>query len=401
MSKSTIRQKRVVILLPTYNEKGNVEKFINEVFDQQKNVSGWKFEILLVDDINSKKENKDFVKKLAQKNPHVHFLENNPSGLGVAVIQGHQYSIEHFDPDALIQIDADGQVEADVIPKFLQALDEGYNLVIGSRFVKGGKNNLPFSRRVFSLGASFVVRLIMGPLNIKEATNSARAFTPELFKKINLERLPWKEKTFIIQPAFLNEAILAGAKYKEVPLVFRNRAEGYSKMKVFNYTYDVIAYVIDVRLKKWHLPIPVFTLSRKKTFWKFGIVGLSGTFVDFSVYKFLINQFGLLPFIAKIFSTEVGIINNFVWNNWWTFGGRNVSTNIYQRFGLYNLVSLGGLLISVGVIYILHSVYGDGTFHYGPVKLAYNTIYFILTIPPVLAWSFTVNHFITWRHKES
>ena len=125
------------------------------------------------------------------------------------------------------------------------------------------------------MGSSLVFRILVGPFGIREVTNSARAFTPELFKRINFDRLPWREQTFIVQPAFLNEAILAGAKYKEVPLVFKNRAEGYSKNKVVNYTYDVITYAIDARLHKWGINFPLFYITRRaKTLIKFGVVGL-------------------------------------------------------------------------------------------------------------------------------
>src|SRR5581483_4192598 len=158
-----IRQKTVVILLPTFNEKGNVEKFIEEIFVEEKNCPGWNFEILIVDDVRSNKESKEFVKKLASKIPHVHYLENNPTGLGEALIQGHQYAIKTFHPEALAQLDADGQVEADVFPRLLAALDEGHDLAIRSRFVKGGKNLLSPSRKFFSAASSVVSRLVMGP----------------------------------------------------------------------------------------------------------------------------------------------------------------------------------------------------------------------------------------------
>ena len=241
----------------------------------------------------------------------------------------------------------------------------------------------------------------MGPFKIKEFTNSARAFTPALFKKINLERLPWREKTFIIQPAFLNEAILAGAKYKEVPLVFLNRAEGYSKNKIVNYTYDVIAYAIDARLHKWGINIPFFYITRRtKTLIKFGVVGFTGTLVDFFFYKFFINSFGTPPATSKGFSAEIAIINNFIWNHFWTFRYRKTKTNVWQKFGIFNLVSLGGLVIGVVVVKLLHSIFGDGFAEFGGFRAAYNNFYFFATIPPVLIWNFLINHLVTWKNEE-
>lgn len=391
--------KKVVILLPTYNEKENLENFIKAVLAEEKNAPGWKFDILVADS-SSPDGTFEIAKKLAAKNPKIQAVLVG-KGLGTGLIEGHQYSLTHLQPDALAQLDADGQVEVDVLPRLLKVLDEGYDLALGSRFIKGGKNELSPLRRLFSLGLSIVCRAVMGPSDIGEFANSARAFTPALFKKINLERLPWREKTFIIQPAFLNEAILAGAKYKEVPLVFKNRAEGYSKNKIFNYTYDVVTYAIDAKLHQGGFNIPFFYLTRRlKTIIKFALVGLTGTVVDFFFYKLFINGFGVPPATSKGFSAEAAIVNNFIWNNFWTFRYRRTNTKIWQKFGMFNLVSLGGLAIGVLIVKFLHTVFGDGFVYWGQFRLAYNNFYFFATIPPVMIWNFAVNHLITWRHKD-
>ncbi len=391
--------RKVVVVLPTFNEKDNIEKFTNEVLAQEKNLSGYRVEVLIVDS-HSPDGTGDIAKKMAARNPRIHFLSVG-KGLGVALIEGHKYSIKHLKPDVMAQLDADGQVEVAIIPKLVKTIDEGYDLAIGSRFVEGGKNNLSLSRQIFSAGSSFVSRVIMGPWSVKEFGNSARAFTPELFRKINLERLPWKEKTFIIQPAFLNEAIIAGAKYKEIPLVFKNRAEGYSKNKIINYSYDVFTYAIDARLNKWGINFPFFKATRRaKTLIKFAIVGFTGTLIDFAFYKFFIWNFGLPPATSKGFSTEIAILSNFTFNNIWTFRHRKTSKNLWQRFVSFQLVSLVGLGIAVIIVKVLDSTFGNGFIDLGFRKIAYNNFYFFATIPPVLIWNFVVNHFFTWRHED-
>lgn len=391
--------KKVVVLLPTYNEKNNVERFTKEVLDQERLVPGYQVEVL-ISDSHSPDGTGELAKKLAKKNPKVHFIETE-RGLGVGLIKGHQYSLEKLHPDVLAQLDADGQVEVDVLQRLVKAIDEGYDLAIGSRFVKGGENRLSPSRKLFTYGSSLICRILMGPFNIQEFTNSARAFTPSLFKKINLDRVPWREQSFISQPAFLHEAVLAGAKYQEVPLVFKNRAEGYSKNKIANYIYDVITYCIDARLYSWGIRIPFYQFThRAKTFVKFSVVGLTGTAVDFLFYNFFIKKFGLPPATAKVFSTEIAIVNNFTLNNFWTFRARKTKTNIWQKFGLFNMVSLGGLAIAVLIIKFLHIIYGDGYADIFGWNLAYYNIYFFVTIIPVLSWNFTVNHFVTWKHQK-
>lgn len=394
-------QKIISVVLPTFNEKANIEDTINKVLDQEKNLKDYKVHIIVADDIRSSDGTDEIVKKLSKENKRIYLLKVKP-GLGVGLIKGHQYAIDNLRPDILAQLDADGQVVPDVLIRLVKTIEEGYDFAIGSRFVDGGKNMLSFGRRMFTYGASLFCRILMGPFNIGEFTNSARAFTPEIFKRINLDRLPWREPTFIVQPAFLHEMILAGAKYKEVPLVFKNRLEGYSKNKVFNYTYDVITYCLDARLNAWGINFPLYKLSGKaKTPVKFGLVGFIGTLVDFIFYKIFINSFGFPPASAKGFSTEIAIINNFYLNNFWTFKYRKTKTNIWQKLGIFNLVSLGGLIIGVAVVKFLHTTYGDGFVDLGWRRIAYNNFYFFATIPFVMIWNFVMNHFITWRHQEN
>jgi putative flippase GtrA len=139
--------------------------------------------------------------------------------------------------------------------------------------------------------------------------------------------------------------------------------------------------------------------KRSKTLVKFGMVGFTGTIVDFTIYKVLINHFGLSPAESKAFSTEAGILNNFVWNSLWTFKDRKTDTSFWQKLFMYNFFCLGGLLISVGIIQALHMIYGDGAFNFFGIKAAYNNIYFFVTIPIVMIWNFGINHFITWREQ--
>lgn len=393
-------KKIVSVVLPTYNEKANIESTVKKVLEQEKYFPGYEINIIIADDIRSSDGTEKIAQSLVKKNKRIHFIKVEP-GLGIGIIKGHQYSCAHLHPNILAQLDADGQVEADVLVRLVKAIEQGYTLAIGSRFISGGKNQLSFMRRLFTYGASIFYRFIVGPWDIKEVTNSARAFTPELFRKINLERLPWKERTFIVQPAFLHEAILAGATYKEVPLVFKNRLEGYSKNKVFNYTYDIITYSLDIFLNKLGIHIRFFYITRRaKTLVKFGLVGFIGTTVDFLFYKIFINVFGIPPATSKGFSTEIAIINNFILNNFWTFRYRKTKTNIWQKLGIFNLVSLGGLIMGVLIVKFLHVAYGDGFVYLFGHHIAYNNFYFFATIPPVMLWNFTVNHFITWRHQE-
>ncbi len=115
--------RKAVILLPAWNEKGSIGKFIDQVFEEEQNAKGWSFEILVVVDKRSKDGTLDLVENMARGNRKIHVIQTDP-GLGTALIEGHRYSIVHLNPDALAQLDADGQVKADVLPRLLGALDK-------------------------------------------------------------------------------------------------------------------------------------------------------------------------------------------------------------------------------------------------------------------------------------
>jgi dolichol-phosphate mannosyltransferase len=252
--------KRVSIVLPVFNEKDSLEKTTQSILSLQKNLPKYLIS-LVISDSHSTDGTTKIGQKLANKYKNVYYISVGP-GLGVGLYEGHNYAIKYLKPEILVQMDADGQVSQKVVPLLINRVENGADLALGSRFVKGGKNKLSVSRRLFSLGSSMFCRLVMGPVDIKEFTNSARAFTPALFKKINWKRLPWRRKTFIYMPAFLNEAILAGAKYEEVPLIFKNRSAGYSKNKIINYTLDIIVYSFEARLRKWGIDSHLFDTTR-------------------------------------------------------------------------------------------------------------------------------------------
>jgi dolichol-phosphate mannosyltransferase len=254
------KKKKVSIVLPVYNEKDNLEKTVLSILSLQKKITNALLS-LVISDSRSTDGTSKIAKKLSKKYRNVrHILVGN--GLGVGLYKGHRYAIKNFHPDVLVQIDADGQVDVNVVPALINCINGKNNLALGSRFISGGKNKLPVIRRIFTQGSSLFCRVMMGPFNIREYTNSARAFTPELFNKINWKRLPWRRRTFIYMPAFLNEAVLAGAKYKEVPLVFKNRGMGYSKNKIVNYTLDIVVYSVEARLRKWGIKTSIFSAIR-------------------------------------------------------------------------------------------------------------------------------------------
>ncbi len=391
--------KKVIVLAPTYNEKHNVEKAVELILDQNDKVPGFEIEVLVVDS-HSPDGTGEIVEKLAKKNPKVHFLDLTERGLGVAIMRGYDYALKELNADVLMQIDADLQHDPNDIPKFLEKIKEGYEFVQGSRFAKGGANQISPARQIFSMGSSFVCRLLTGIWQITDFGPSFKAFTRELYERMDKSSIPYQGTTFLVQPALVVEAIRAKAKTAEVPIIFINRKEDKSKNQVANYIIDIIGYGMEVRLSKMGIKIPVlFWARRSKLFIKFGTVGFLGTMIDFIIYNILIGGFGIRPATSKAISTEIAILNNFTLNNIWTFKKRKTDNKLWQKLVIFNFVSLGGLAISVLIVKFLHIVYGDGVVEIGPLRIAYYNLYFFATIPPTMTWNFFMNHFFTWKRR--
>lgn len=392
--------KKVVIVAPTYNEKGSIEKAIHLILAQQSKVPEFDIHVLVVDSHSPDGTGK-IAQKLAKENDHVHFLDVKERGLGFAIVKGYDFALKNLNASVLMQIDADLQHDPNDIPKFLQKIDEGYEYIQGSRFIKGGRNDISLIRQLFTFGSSVVMRVLTGIWQISDFTPSFKAYSKSLFLRMDWDAIPWQGTTFLIQPAAVVEAYKAKAKMTEVPIKFRKRGVDRSKNEIANYVIDILGYGLEVCFSRWGIKWPILYWARRsKTFIKFGTVGFVGTVVDFIFYNIFIGNLGIRPATAKAISTEIAILNNFSWNNLWTFRRRKTSTNIWQKLAIFNIVSFGGLAIGVLIVKFLHILYGDGVAQLGPLNLQYYNLYFFATIPPVMTWNFFMNHFFTWKRDE-
>ncbi len=179
--------RKVVIIAPTFNEKGNIEKLIEQVFEQSKNVPNWEIHLLIVDSY-SKDGTPETVRKLQKQYHHLHLLETEKEGLGKAYIRGFKYAEEMIGPYLIIQIDADGQHQPNRIPEFIKKIENGADFVIGTRYSKGGSipQGWGIHRKILSIGANLFIRLGFMKLRITEWTNGYRAMKFWLVKKLEI-----------------------------------------------------------------------------------------------------------------------------------------------------------------------------------------------------------------------
>lgn len=210
-----------LVCIPTYNEKDNISWIINRLFSANPNV-----EALVIDD-NSPDGTAEIVRELQNTNPRLHLLVNlNKSGLGGAYRNGFRWGIEHGF-DFLIEMDADGSHQPEQLHKLIENC-ESHDLVIGSRWVKGGKVlNWPFSRKLLSLGGNLYVRTVLG-IPTRDATAGFRIYSANTIQILKI--LDSNSQGYIFQVDGTYRAIKSGLKVKEVPIDFVERENGVSKM---------------------------------------------------------------------------------------------------------------------------------------------------------------------------
>ena len=126
--------KRVVVVAPTYNERGSIEEAVKQIVSQDGKVPGYEVHVLVVDS-SSPDGTGEVAKKLTDKNPRVHFLDVKERGLGLGIIRGYEYALKELDADILMQIDADLQHDPNDIPKFLKKIDERYEYLQDSPLI--------------------------------------------------------------------------------------------------------------------------------------------------------------------------------------------------------------------------------------------------------------------------
>jgi dolichol-phosphate mannosyltransferase len=211
----------VAVVVPTYNERDNIEIIVSRVRSAVPDA-----DLLVVDD-NSPDGTGDIADKLAGEDSHIHVLHRaGKAGLGAAYIAGFRWALERG-YGAVVEMDADGSHRPEELPRLLAALD-GADLVLGSRWVPGGTVlNWARSREILSRGGNTYARLMLG-IKLKDATGGYRVFRATTLERIGLDEVESKGYCFQIDLAL--RTLRAGLTVVEVPITFAERERGASKM---------------------------------------------------------------------------------------------------------------------------------------------------------------------------
>jgi len=213
-----------LVIIPTYNEKENIEKIIRAVLSLPRI-----FDLLIIDD-NSPDGTASIVKRLQEEFPEKLYLMERAGklGLGTAYIAGFKWALER-DYAYIFEMDADfSHNPQDLLRLYTACAEEHADVAIGSRYVSGvNVVNWPISRVLLSYFASKYVRVITG-MNIKDTTAGFKCYRRQVLEAIDLDKIRFKGYAFQIEMKFT--AYQMGFCLKEVPIVFVNRVEGVSKM---------------------------------------------------------------------------------------------------------------------------------------------------------------------------
>ena len=212
---------RTVMVIPTYNERDNLEWIVGRLRAAQPEV-----DVLVVDD-RSPDGTGDVADRLAAADDRVHVLHRaGKGGLGAAYLHGFRWALEEG-YEVIGEMDADGSHQPEQLHRLLDALPDA-DLVIGSRWVRGGSVvNWPRRREVLSRGGNVYVRLLLG-IEVRDATAGFRLYRRQTLEKLDLDSV--RSTGYVFQTDLVTRTLRAGLVVREVPIEFVERVWGDSKM---------------------------------------------------------------------------------------------------------------------------------------------------------------------------
>ena len=393
---------KAIVIIPTYNEAGNLPITIKKLAAVFQQIHDWQMQVLVVDD-NSPDGTAQVVKKLQKQYPFLKLLlKKNKEGLGAAYLKGMDHAFNQLKADVVFEFDADLSHDPQKIPLMLEQINKGSDLVLGSRYIKGGSipENWGLHRKFLSVFGNLFIRTVMWDFSIKDWTTGFRAIKKEVYQAVAKELESERFFGYTFQIGFLNKARQKKFKINEVAFAFKDREIGKSKIGP-EYIKNTLLYIMKVRIQE---------IFNSRIF-KFAAVGLTGALVQLSsltLYRFLIPDFQYAFFsdftLATILSTETAIICNFILNNLWTFADRKIKNqSILKKFLEFNLASMGSLVIQMLVATIGENTIGLFKLFTLPIisiDVDTGMIYAVTGILIGMFWNFFAYNNFIWKKKK-
>ncbi|MEH2082739.1 MAG: glycosyltransferase [Nostoc sp.] len=370
------------LVIPTYKERENIKNVVSILSQLLDESIAGNYELIVVDD-DSPDRTWEIAQSLMTKYPQLRVMRRQQErGLSSAVIRGWQASMG----SVLGVIDGDLQHPPEILIQLLRNIEQGADLAVASRHVEGGGvSSWSVIRRFLSRGAQLLGLVIL----------------PEVLGRVSDPMSGY----FMVRRSAIAGATLNPVGYKillevigrgkvdqvaEVGYVFCERKEGESKVTWKQYI-DYIHHLVRLRLstgkvgrlrRKVNFPIGRFV--------RFGFVGFSGVFVDLTVFHLLRTVIHLGLTRSTILSAGVAIVNNFLWNDIWTFSdisqGQRALHQRFKRFLKFSAVCLAGVILQALIINFLYNILEINQYLAKLIAIAVATI-----------WNFWINLKLSWR----
>lgn len=368
---------KVVIVMPAWNESENIKEMIRVLVTEEFPKINADMNLLVVD--NHSEDGTDrIVQEASEKYKNVHLIQQEKSGLGWAYVTGMRYAMDKLGADAVLEMDADFQHPPRFVKPMVEAYLAGSDYVIGSRYIKGGSvpKEWAASRKAVSYFGNLFIRLVLLKPSIHDLTTGFRlARVKGVLDKIDLEHL-MELNRFAYKVDLLYQCIKNSKKTVEVPLEFAPRTKEKSK---FNPKEMIATFKVAI----------ILGIKDKQRFIKFGTVGFTGFVVNFLFLRFF-RGLGLIEVLAWLFSTELAIINNYVFNNIWTFKEAQIAglKNTIVKFIQFNVTSAGALIIQ--------SIFGPLGVNLVGTKYDYLVLAFVVVFL-VLPYNYLMYNLVIWK----
>ena len=357
------KQTHLTIVIPTYKERDNIQPLVTRIHAV---LQDYPYDILVVDD-NSPDGTAEEVRRLAAAYPINVVVRTDKRGLASAVVDGFALAKGRL----LAVMDADLQHPPEIIKPLLDAAVNGVDLVIASRYIKGGSvGNWSALRRFISAGAGWLAHLLLpGTRSVKDPMSGCFLFDRRILNGVSLSPVGYK---ILLEILCLSRMTTTA----EVAYRFENRRAGQTKLSLLTQG-DYIRHLLSLMHRSGEL----------KRVGKFILVGASGTLVNLGVLALLTENTGLQLLLSGAVAFELSVIWNFIFNDLFTFQGRTrPGSTFFGRLIRFNTISLGGLIIYLAVLGILTDIMG---LHY--------LVSAVIGIITAFGWNFLVNNWWTWR----
>ena len=328
---------KVIAVVPTYNERENIRPLVEALVAASAEIPH-DFEILVVDD-NSPDGTQDVIRELQQRFPNVRLLSGKKEGLGVAYARGLEHALGVMHADIVLHMDADFSHNPADVPRLVAQIDAGYDLVVGSRYVPGGRlsKDWGITRKLISRVANSGIRIIAGIGAIHDCTGGFRAYRATVLRRVDLKLAP---RGYAVLTYLAYNTLMAGAKVTEVPITFANRAEGDSKLRMSD--------AIELFLNAWWI-----RYDRRERFYRRATGGVSGVAVNLALVALLHYVIGVAPLPASALAIEASILFSFGWRESWGIALGRQSTRFAERLLRTHILAVPSFALTFGVFALL------------------------------------------------